>query len=295
MILSAITFPELGISVDPSPVAFSIGGKDIYWYGLIIAVGFLMAVGYGLRRCQTFGLTQDNLLDGVLCITPFAIICTRAYYCIFYWDLYRDNPISCLYIWDGGLAIYGGIIGAVIGLLVFAKVKRLRATTLLDITSLGLLIGQLIGRWGNFMNREAHGGETDSFLRMGLVDADGVVRYYHPTFLYESVWNLIGFILLHFFVKKRKYDGQIFTMYIAWYGFGRMWIEGMRTDSLYIPNTNIRVSQLLAGVTFVIATGILIYEHFFRKHDPADLYVNQQAAQAAKAAETTEQTGEENA
>ena len=177
----------------------------------------------------------------------------------------------------------------------FAKVKRLRATTLLDITSLGLLIGQLIGRWGNFMNREAHGGETDSFLRMGLVDADGVVRYYHPTFLYESVWNLIGFILLHFFVKKRKYDGQIFTMYIAWYGFGRMWIEGMRTDSLYIPNTNIRVSQLLAGVTFVIATGVLIYEHFFRKHDPADLYVNQQAAQAAKAAEATEQTGEENA
>ncbi len=206
---------------------------------------------YALRRCKAFGLRQDDLLDGVLWVTPFAIVCTRAYYCIFYWDLYRDNPISCLYIWDGGLAIYGGIIGAAIGILVFSRVRKLPVGTILDITSLGFLIGQAMGRWGNFFNREAHGYETDSFLRMGLTDTAGNVAYYHPTFLYESCWNLLGFVLLHFYSKRRKYDGQIATMYLAWYGFGRMFIEGLRTDSLYLPGTSIRVSQLPAAVTFV--------------------------------------------
>lgn len=276
MFLSPITFPELGISVDPSRIAFSIGSKPIYWYGIIIAVGFLLAVLYCLKRSSTFGLTQDDLLDGVLWVTPVAIICTRAYYCIFNWELYRDDPISCLYIWDGGLAIYGGILGMILGVSVYCKLRKLRVWTILDVVSLGFLIGQCIGRWGNFMNREAHGGETDSFLRMGLTDAAGNVAYYHPTFLYESAWNLLGFVLLHFYSKRRKYDGQIFTMYIAWYGFGRMLIEGLRTDSLYIPGTGIRVSQLLAGVSFVIAAGILVWQTFFRKHDPKDLWVNRE-------------------
>lgn len=280
MILSPITFPGLGISVDPPRIAFYLGQKPIYWYGIIIAIGFLLAVLYALRRCKAFGLRQDDLLDGVLWVTPFAIVCTRAYYCIFYWDLYRDNPISCLYIWDGGLAIYGGIIGAAIGILVFSRVRKLPVGTILDITSLGFLIGQAVGRWGNFFNREAHGYETDSFLRMGLTDAVGHVAYYHPTFLYESCWNLLGFVLLHFYSKRRKYDGQIATMYLAWYGFGRMFIEGLRTDSLYLPGTSIRVSQLLAAVTFVGATALFIVQTFFRKHDASQLFVNRQKPEA---------------
>ena len=274
MILSPITFPEFGICVDPPRIAFQIGSKPIYWYGIIIAFGFLLAVLYSLKRSKTFGLKKDDLLDGVLYVTPVSIICTRAYYCIFNWELYRDDPISCLYIWDGGLAIYGGIIGMILGVAVFCRLRKIRVWTILDVVSLGFLIGQCLGRWGNFFNREAHGSETDCFLRMGLTDAAGGVTYYHPTFLYESAWNLLGFVLLHWYSKRRKYDGQIFTMYIAWYGFGRMFIEGLRTDSLYIPGTGIRVSQLLAGVSFIAAAGILIWQSCFRKHNPRDLWVN---------------------
>ena len=285
MFLSPITFPEFGISVDPDRIAFSIGNKPIYWYGIIIAFGFLLAVLYALKRSKQFGIKQDDLLDGVLYVTPFAIICARAYYCAFYWDLYRDDPISCIRIWDGGIAIYGGIIGMIIGVAVFCKLRKIKVWTILDIVSLSFLIGQSIGRWGNFMNREAHGGVTDSLFRMGLEDAAGNVTYYHPTFLYESVWNALGFVLLHFYSKRRKYDGQVFTLYIAWYGLGRMFIEGMRTDSLYIPGTSIRVSQLLAAVSFVAAAVVLVYVTFFRKHDPADLQVNQAAAREEIAAE----------
>ena len=283
LLSSPITFPEFGIRVNPDRVAFYIGEKGIYWYGIIIAVGFLLAVLYAMKRCKQFGLQQDDLLDGVLWVTPVAIICARAYYCIFYWDLYRDDPLSCLRIWDGGIAIYGGILGMILGVAVFCKIRKLKVWTILDVVSLSFLIGQSIGRWGNFMNREAHGGETDCFLRMGLEDAAGNVTYYHPTFLYESVWNALGFVLLHCYSQKRKYDGQVFTMYIAWYGLGRMVIEGLRTDSLYIPGTQIRVSQLLAAVSFVIAAGLLVYMTFFRKHDPADLLVNQVAAEASEA------------
>ena len=283
LLSSPITFPEFGICVNPDRVAFYIGEKGIYWYGIIIAVGFLLAVLYAMKRCKQFGLQQDDLLDGVLWVTPVAIICARAYYCIFYWDLYRDDPLSCLRIWDGGIAIYGGILGMILGVAVFCKIRKIKVWTILDVVSLSFLIGQSIGRWGNFMNREAHGGETDCFFRMGLEDAAGSVTYYHPTFLYESVWNALGFVLLHCYSKKRKYDGQIFTMYIAWYGLGRMVIEGLRTDSLYIPGTQIRVSQLLAAVSFVIAAGLLVYMTFFRKHDPADLLVNQVAAEASEA------------
>ena len=204
---SPITFPNLGITVDPSPVAFTVFGKDIYWYGIIIASGFLLAVLYMLHRAKDFGVTQDDVLDMILWAVPIGVVCARLYYCIFYWELYEDDPISMLYIWEGGLAIYGGIIGGVITLLVVSKVKKIPAPVLLDLAGMGVIIGQCIGRWGNFMNREAHGAVTEAFLKMGLQDAAGVVTYYHPTFLYESVWNLIGFIGLHLFSKKRKYAG----------------------------------------------------------------------------------------
>lgn len=291
-----ISFPGLGLSFNPSRVAFSIGSKPIYWYGIIIAAGFLLAVYYAMRRADQFGLTQDNIIDMLICAVPLAIIGARAYYCLFSWNLYKDDPIRVLYIWEGGLAIYGGVIGAVIGLFLYTKVKKVKTSALLDIGGLGLLIGQSIGRWGNFMNREAFGAQTDSFLRMGLTDANGATIYVHPTFLYESVWNAIGLLILHFYSKRRKFDGQIFLMYLGWYGLGRMFIEGLRTDSLYVGASNLRVSQLLAGICFLAVVIFLVYDKIFREHDPRDLYVNQVAQRkTAEAVEATEAAAEETA
>ena len=284
-LLSPISFPNLGITVDPNPVAFTVFGKDIYWYGIIIALGFLLAVIYMMRRAPVFGLTQDDVLDEVLWAVPIGVICARLYYCIFYWELYADNPISILYIWEGGLAIYGGVIGGAITILVVSRVKKIPTGVMLDVAAMGVLIGQIFGRWGNFMNREAHGAVTDSLLLLGLVDASGAVTYYHPTFLYESVWNLVGFLALHFLTKKRKFDGQIFLSYLTWYGLGRVWIEGLRTDSLYLFSTGIRVSQLVAALCVVIGGGALAFMLIKRKPDPAQLYVNQKAAREAEAAQ----------
>ena len=289
-----ISFPGLGLSFNPSRVAFSIGEKGIYWYGIIIAVGFILGVAYAMKRSDKFGLTQDNVLDMLLCAVPLAIIGARAYYCIFSWDMYKDDPISVLYIWNGGLAIYGGVIGAVAGLVIITKLRRINTLAMMDVGGLGLLIGQSIGRWGNFMNREAFGGLTDSFLRMGLTNANGQKIYVHPTFLYESLWNALGFLLLHFYSGKRKYDGQLFTMYIGWYGLGRMFIEGLRTDSLYVGGTNLRVSQLLAVICLLGAVVLLIYNKIFKEHDPEELHVNKvkAAAEIAEQVETTEVTDE---
>ena len=280
--LTAITFPGLGISVDPSPVAFSVFGKDIYWYGIIIAAGFLLAYFYMDRRARVFGLTGDNVVDILLWAVPLGVICARIYYCVFYWDAYRDNPVSCLYIWEGGLAIYGGVLGGILGIFLYHKIKKIPLLPMLDLASFGVLVGQICGRWGNFMNREAHGGETTSFLRMGLMDPDGVVRYYHPTFLYESVWNLVGLIALHFLSKKRKFDGEMFLLYLFWYGLGRAWIEGLRTDSLYLFGTGIRVSQLLALLCVIVAGAFLAYLFFVKKPGPERMYVNQKAEEAPK-------------
>ena len=282
-LLSPITFPNLGITVDPDPVAFTLFGKEIYWYGIIIATGFLLAALYMMYRAKTFGLTQDDVLDVILWVVPIGVICARLYYCLFYWELYRDDPISMLYIWEGGLAIYGGIIGGAITIVILSRVKKIPTLVMLDDAAMGVLIGQIMGRWGNFMNREAHGGVTDSFFKMGLTDAFGTVTYYHPTFLYESVWNLIGFAGLHFYCKKRKFDGEIFLLYCAWYGLGRAWIEGLRTDSLYLFSTGIRVSQLVAIVSFAVCTAIICYVLLKKKPQSQNLFVNR-AAKAREAA-----------
>ena len=301
---SPISFPGLGFTVDP-PQGFSIGSFEVMFYGLIIGLGLLLCCIYGLRRGKDFGLTQDDILDGVLWIVPFAIVCARLYYCIFYWEQggYSANPISILYIWEGGLAIYGGVIGAAVGIVVYCLIKRIPIATCLDITFITFPIGQAIGRWGNFFNREAFGAQTDSFLRMGLkLTEEGhsstEMFYYHPTFLYESVWNALGFVLLHFLSKKRKYEGQMALYYAAWYGLGRAMIEGLRTDSLYWGP--FRVSQLLAAVSCVAAVGILLVMSF-KPHDPAKLYVNRIAAkkeegfprgEAVEQSETDEECGQ---
>ena len=281
---TTISFPGLGIEMNPAR-EFSLGPLSIHMYGLIIACGLMAAVLYACRRSKQFGLKEDDILDGVLYITPFAIACARAYYCAFSWDMYRDNPISLLYIWEGGLAIYGGVLGALVGVTVFCLVKKIRVGALLDVVSLGFLIGQSAGRWGNFFNREAFGAPTESFLRMGLFNSfTQTTEYYHPTFLYESVWNLCGFVLLHFLSKKRRYDGQIALGYAAWYGLGRCLIEGLRMDSLWWGP--FRVSQLLALFSCIAASAVLLWNHF-RPHSEQDLLVNRVAAGAEKKEEAS--------
>ena len=254
-----ISFPSLGIDIDPVR-EFSLGPLSIHMYGLVIVFGLVLAVIYCMRRADQFGLTEDHILDGVLWVTPFAFLCARAYYCAFRWDLYAANPISVLYIWQGGIAIYGGVLGAVVGMLVFCKIKKISLGATLDLVLMGFLIGQAIGRWGNFFNREAFGAETDAWLRMGLYSPlTGSITYHHPTFLYESLWNALGFVVLHFLSKKRTFDGQIALGYALWYGLGRTFIEGLRTDSLYIPGTGLRVSQVLAAVSCITAAAVLAY------------------------------------
>lgn len=271
-----ISFPSLGIDIDPLR-AFDLGPLNIHMYGIIIAFGLVLAVVYAMRRAKQFGVTEDHVLDGVLWVAPFAFICARAYYCIFQWEeLYASNPISVLYIWNGGIAIYGGVLGAVAGIIVFCRVKKISLGAALDLVLLGFLIGQSIGRWGNFFNREAFGAETDSFLRMGLLDpSTGMVTYHHPTFLYESIWNALGFVLLHFLSKRREYDGQIALGYVVWYGLGRTFIEGLRTDSLYLPGTDIRVSQFLAAASCLTAAAALVY--FMFKPPAKKLFVHRVA------------------
>ena len=281
-----ISFPSLGITMNP-PSSFTIGPLTIHLYGVIIAAGLMLAVLYACRRSREFGIKEDDVIDGVLWVTPFAIICARLYYCLFSWDSYADDPISILYIWNGGLAIYGGVIGAAIGVIVFCKIKKIKIPALLDLVALGFLIGQAMGRWGNFFNREAFGCRTDSFFRMGLLNSiTGTVGYFHPTFLYESVWNVLGFVMLHFASKPRQYDGQIALGYAAWYGLGRTFIEGLRTDSLYLGV--FRVSQLLAAVTCFAALVVLVWQ-MFRPHDPARLLVNQTARREQETPKSTEE------
>ena len=290
---TTISFPFFGIEIDPIRV-IEIGPFSLHIYGLLIGLGLMLAVLYGWRRSKEFGIKADDITDGVLWVVPFAILCARLYYCIFEWEeRFASDPVSVLYIWEGGLAIYGGVIGAIIGVAVFCYFKKIKLPALLDLVLLGFLIGQSIGRWGNFFNREAFGAETDIFIRMGLhQNADGtyseVMHYFHPTFLYESLWNAAGFVILHFLSKKRQYDGQIALGYALWYGLGRMLIEGLRTDSLMWGD--FRVSQVLAGVT-AVAAAVTLFALSLRKREPEKLFVNQVAA-VEEETETAEETEE---
>ena len=283
----------LGLEMNP-PRELNLGFADIRLYGLMIALGLMLAVVYGLRQKKRFGVTEDQILDGVLIIVPISVICARLYYCIFEWEQYAADPISILYIWKGGIAIYGAVIGALISAAIYCHIRKIKIAAALDLVVLGFMIGQSIGRWGNFFNREAVGVLEEGsnwFLRMGLFNiTKNEWEYFHPAFLYESLWNAVGLLGLHLWIKRRQYDGQIFLGYLAWYGLGRAMIEGLRVDSLYIGP--FRVSQVLAIVTCVAATGLLVYMAF-RKHDPANLYVNQVAAAAEEKAEEESPAEEE--
>lgn len=284
--MGTVSFPGLGLEFQLNRVAFHVGSWPVYWYGVIIAAGFLLAVMYCSRQAPRFGIRQDDIIDMLFFAVPLSIIGARVYYIIFYPELYRRADGSwdfgaMVRIWDGGLAIYGGVIMAVITLLVFCKVRKIKFLAFADLGSYGMLIGQMVGRWGNFVNIEAHGGPTDLPWRMGIYQyVDGTRQYMevHPTFLYEALWNLAGLLLLIWVGKKhRKFDGQIFLGYFAWYGVGRGFIEGLRTDSLYFLNTPIRVSQVFGFATAAVAI-ILLVILLTRKHDLAKLWVNQMKA-----------------
>ena len=255
-----VTFPSLGLEFDLNTTAFSIGGFSVAWYGVIIACGFLLAIVYALRSCRAMKINSDHLLDAVIAGTLAGIIGARLYYVIFYpGDMYIKNPMLIFDITSGGLGIYGGVIaGLGVGALV-AKLRKMSVLNVLDLAVLGYLIGQGIGRWGNFVNQEAFGSPTS--LPWGMMsDNTGGVPV-HPCFLYESIWCLLGFVLLHFFTRKlRRYDGQTFLLYLIWYGVGRFFIESLRTDSLYINLifTELKVSQLVAVVT-VLAAVVLLF------------------------------------
>ncbi len=304
MEIPSITFPILGegFKLDFLPY-FTIFGWRVYWYGVIVAVGFLLAVIYCLKRTKDYGITQDDLVDMLIVAVPLGVVCARLYYVIFFREEDGTNPyfdgshdlLDIVKVWEGGLAIYGGIIGGFLGAAISAKVKKIPFRVYADLGSLGFLIGQAIGRWGNFTNREAHGVDTTVPWRMGLVYSFKTF-YFHPTFLYESLWNALGFVLLHFWSKKyRRYDGQTFLLYVAWYGLGRAMIEGLRTDSLYVGSTNLRVSQLIAILTFLFAAAILLYMRVARHPEPEDLWVNREmkAEMQAKAAEELRRKEEE--
>lgn len=277
-----VTFPGLGLEFHLDRVAFEIFGFPVYWYGIIIATGFLLAVLFCYKMAPRFGIKPDDLIDLLFFAVPLAIIGARLYYIVFYLDLYRtaDGGLSLLEmldIRDGGLAIYGGVIAGLLTLAVFCKVKKIDFFAFADVGVFGLLIGQCVGRWGNFMNVEAFGGPTTLPWRMGI-DAyvNGAWQYMevHPTFFYESLWNLIGILVLLLVVKKgRKFDGQIMLGYFQWYGVGRGIIEGLRTDSLYFFSTGLRVSQVLGFASALVAAAILIYHLVIRRHDPRQLYV----------------------
>lgn len=282
-----------------NPVAIEIG-HGIYWYGIILAVAMLSGLFLAMKQAKHYGLTQDHVLDLVLWAVPSCIIGARIYYVIFYLDLYRNADGSLNWgrmvaVWDGGIAIYGAVIAAVIVVILYARSKKVPAAALMDVGALGLILGQVIGRWANFVNREAFGGVTDLPWRMRVWVSEFQYAEVHPTFFYESLWNLIGLLLLLFVVSKgRRFDGENACFYFLWYGIGRFWIEGLREDSLYlfdwtILGQPIRVSQALSLVLVLAAVAVMFYHIQIKKVTSETLWVNQ-VARTARTAEETEMT-----
>ena len=256
---SVIRFPFLGdLTLNP-PASFFVFGREIYFYGVIIALGFVLGILYCARRAPEFGIRSDDVYDMMIWMIPLSILGARLYFVLFQAEYYLAHPAEILAVWEGGLAIYGGIISGVLVAFIFCRVRHIAFPAMLDVMSFGVLIGQALGRWGNFFNREAFGAETEIFCRMGLTAPDGTTIFVHPTFLYESLWNLLGLVFLIRFSRsdRRRYKGQIALMYFFWYGLGRSWIEGLRSDSLYLAHTGIRVSQLLS-ILIVCVSGIIL-------------------------------------
>ena len=273
--MTYVSFPGLGIEpFHMDRIAFSLFGINVNWYGLIITCGMILAVLYALWHAKHEGVKSDHIIDLALALIFCGVIGARLYYVIMEFDQYLvtggtfwqnlgGTLYNCIAIWNGGLAIYGGIIAGFLAALVVARAKRIPFPVIADIAGPAVMVGQIIGRWGNFVNVEAFGAETTLPWRMGVLYFfnDGVSfvseKFVHPTFIYESLWNLVGLILITYFYKKKKFHGQMFLTYMTWYGFGRMLIEGLRADSLYVGS--IRISQLVGFVTFVIGVVLMVY------------------------------------
>lgn len=276
-----VQFPELGIHLKIDPVAFSIGSFNVYWYGVIIGFGFILALIFALTNLKKFGIKRDDFIDCVLVGLICGILGARLYYVIFRWDYYSQHLNEILAVHNGGLAIYGGVIGSVLGGCIIAKIKKMNIPAVLDVAGMGFLIGQGIGRWGNFVNQEAFGIETDLPWRMVSENTNNIGV--HPCFLYESLWCLLGFFILFFWgIKYRKYDGQLALMYIVWYGFERMFVEGLRTDSLYTPFFGLRVSQIIAGLTFIVGAVILVVNAIKKKGFASDKETSEKITDAVE-------------
>ncbi len=317
--INTVSFPGLGLEFTLNRVAFTIPVLDlpVYWYGVIITCGLILAVYLCSRWGKRFGITEDNIIDMMLFAVPAALVAIRVYYVVFNLDMYRQADGSLnwgriLNYGDGGLAIYGAIISSAIVLLIFCRKKKLSFLAYADLGVHGLFIGQLIGRWGNFMNVEAYGSATAlpwrmcgpsiaaGMLQNGYVDQAGYEAILsgalgvHPTFFYESAWNLVGLIVVYWVGKRRRFDGECFLFYFFWYGLGRAWIEGLRTDSLYLFGWElfgvpIRVSQLLAAVTCVLAGGTLAWALWKYRSGKKELFVERRATQAAQDAGSGEE------
>lgn len=293
-----LTFPGLGLEFHLNRVAFHIGSFSIAWYGVIMATAFLAGICYIMLRGKRFGLDSDRVIDVILVAVVGAIIGARAYYVIFSWDEYRNDLASIFRIWEGGIAIYGGLIGGVLVGLLMCRLRKVRMLPMLDLTVGGLIIGQAIGRWGNFVNIEAFGANTT--LPWGM--AGPAVEQYltrmqeklaqfgvtvdptmpvHPTFFYESVWCLLGFIAIAWYTSRRRFDGELVLLYVVWYGAGRAVIEGLRTDSLMLGS--IRISQMLSiiGVVVALVVWALVRTKVRQSEDPdyLKLYVNTEEAE----------------
>ena len=272
---NTVSFPGLGLDFEVNRVAFSIGDLPVYWYGILIALGFILAILYVSRRAREFGVDADRMLDVILGGAIGGIVGARAYYVILQWDYYGQNLSQIFNTRSGGMAIYGGLIGGVLIGLLMCKIRRVKFMPALDLVVGGFLIGQGIGRWGNFVNIEAFGANTS--LPWGM--SSSVITDYltqheaeleaigmdidpnmpvHPTFLYESLWCLLGFAFIAWYTRRRKFDGELTLLYMMWYGAGRAVIEGLRTDSLMIPGTSLRASQVLAAAMVVVAAIIRI-------------------------------------
>lgn len=284
-----------GLRLNP-PSYFTLFGHPIYFYGVLIGLGFLLGIAFCARRAKRFGLKEDDIYDVMIWLIPCSILGARTYYVLFQLDYYVQHPDELFAIRNGGLAIYGGVIAGVLVAYLVCRRKKIPFSAMLDCLCYGLLLGQIIGRWGNFLNREAFGAETEVFCRMGLTDSSGTTVYVHPTYLYESLWNLGVLLFLLWFEKsgKRRFDGHCMSLYFLLYGLGRFWIEGLRTDSLYLGGTGIRISQALSLLLVLCAAVLLIYKQR-QPFSPGDLYVNRVAAQeAAVIIESTHKEESEN-
>ena len=271
-----INFPHLGIYLEHVGKNISIGGFTIAYYGIVIGIGIIGGLMLAQWQAKRTGQDPEMYLDLAMIAVVLSIIGARVYYVVFAWDMYKDDLLSIFNIRNGGLAIYGGVLTAIATVFVFAKVKKQPFGLLTDTAGLGLILGQVVGRWGNFFNREAFGGYTDNLLAMQLpvsavrrsdISADlaahimnvGGIDYIqvHPTFLYESLWNLCVLLFLIWYSPKKKFHGEVFFLYLLLYGIGRFWIEGLRTDQLIFFGTGLAVSQMLALVMVVVSLCII--------------------------------------